>query len=215
MMGDSPDTVRIARKVIENFGDRAAEIMDKRAQENAGAGHAATATLWRDIAAAVRRLQGLGGAALAGFRVSPRPVAPPPPPARPEAEARKAVDAHIGTRLRLRRTIIGMTQQQLAADLGVSFQQVQKYECGANRIAGSTLWSLTRLLGVPIAYFFDGLEPAEQAWQPPQPGDRSIMRRKTLELVRAFMALPVAAREAAYEFIIEVARPHAGATHQD
>jgi len=66
-------------------------------------------------------------------------------------------DIHIGHRLRQRRRIVGMSQQDLAASVGVKFQQIQKYETGANRISGSRLYDIARSLRVPIGYFFEGL----------------------------------------------------------
>jgi transcriptional regulator with XRE-family HTH domain len=72
------------------------------------------------------------------------------------------VDVHVGTRIRQRRLLIGMTQQVLAARLGVTFQQVQKYEIGANRVSASRLWDIARLLDVPVGFFFEGIAPADQ-----------------------------------------------------
>src|ERR1700754_276146 len=68
------------------------------------------------------------------------------------------IDLHLGKRLRRRRRLLGMTQQQLAGACGVRFQQIQKYECGANRISAARLWKLSEALEVPVAYFYDGLE---------------------------------------------------------
>ena len=69
------------------------------------------------------------------------------------------VDRHIGLRLRSRRLAMQMTQTDLADALGVTFQQVQKYEKGSNRVSASTLMQLAETLKVPIAYFFEGLQP--------------------------------------------------------
>ena len=69
------------------------------------------------------------------------------------------VDRHIGLRLRSRRLALQMTQTELAVALGVTFQQVQKYEKGSNRISASTLKELAGTLKVPLAYFFEGLQP--------------------------------------------------------
>jgi transcriptional regulator with XRE-family HTH domain len=68
------------------------------------------------------------------------------------------VDLHVGRRLRMRRVALGLSQQRLAERLGVTFQQVQKYERAANRISASTLFALASALRVPVSYFFDGLE---------------------------------------------------------
>ncbi|WP_245803086.1 helix-turn-helix domain-containing protein [Acuticoccus yangtzensis] len=65
------------------------------------------------------------------------------------------IDIHVGSRLKLRRTMVGMTQEKLGDQLGVTFQQVQKYEKGANRIGASRLQEIARILAVPVAYFFE------------------------------------------------------------
>ena len=67
------------------------------------------------------------------------------------------VDVHVGTRVRLRRQVMKMSQERLGDQLGVTFQQVQKYERGANRIGASRLWKISEVLGVPIGFFFDGV----------------------------------------------------------
>ena len=70
------------------------------------------------------------------------------------------IDVHLGKRLRRRRRLLGLTQQQLAGACGVRFQQIQKYECGANRISAARLWQLSEALEVPVGYFYDGLTDA-------------------------------------------------------
>src|SRR5665213_2163790 len=70
------------------------------------------------------------------------------------------VDVHVGSRLRLRRTLLGMSQEKLGHAIGLTFQQVQKYERGANRIGASRLYELSRVLDVPVTFFFDALDPA-------------------------------------------------------
>jgi len=108
----------------------------------------------------------------------------------------RPVDAHVGSRVRLRRTLLGMSQQKLAAALGVTFQQVQKNERGTNRIASSRLFDLSKTLDVPIQYFFDEM-PAETAVSARSHGIGAtkaaadheldpLAKRETLELVRAF-----------------------------
>lgn len=67
-----------------------------------------------------------------------------------------AIDVHLGRRLRRRRRLLGLTQQQLANQVGVRFQQIQKYECGANRLSAARLWDLSEALQTPISYFYDG-----------------------------------------------------------
>ncbi|PTX54128.1 transcriptional regulator with XRE-family HTH domain [Litoreibacter ponti] len=73
------------------------------------------------------------------------------------------VDIHVGKRLRHQRWLVGMTQSELADALGIRFQQIQKYETGANRISASRLWDIAQAMDVPVSYFFDGLDEAEGA----------------------------------------------------
>ena len=68
------------------------------------------------------------------------------------------IDLHVGRRLRARRRLLNLTQEKLANACGIRFQQIQKYESGANRISASRLWTLANALDVSVAYFFDGLE---------------------------------------------------------
>jgi transcriptional regulator with XRE-family HTH domain len=67
------------------------------------------------------------------------------------------IDVHLGRRLRRRRRLLGLTQEDLAQACGVRFQQIQKYECGANRMLASRLWQLAQALDAPVSYFFEGL----------------------------------------------------------
>lgn len=106
------------------------------------------------------------------------------------ADGPDPVDVHVGMRLRQRRTLLGMSQEKLAQAFGVSFQQVQKYERGANRISASRLHLLTKTLDVPITYFFEGLPNAASepmpADMPDDEGGDQMTSRETLELVRAY-----------------------------
>ena len=77
---------------------------------------------------------------------------------RPKMDEPSPVDVHVGSRVRLRRSLLGMSQEKLGAALGLTFQQVQKYERGTNRISASRLWDLGRILDVPISFFFDAME---------------------------------------------------------
>jgi transcriptional regulator with XRE-family HTH domain len=121
----------------------------------------------------------------------------PPKPRR----SNKAIDVHVGSRLRLRRMLLGMSQQKLARTIGLSFQQVQKYECGNNRIGAGRLYDLARALDVPVSFFYEGvipvpLEPAKSA-KDGAGNDATvaahlgapIMNRETLELVRAYLRI--------------------------
>ena len=77
----------------------------------------------------------------------------------------RTIDFHLGGRLRGRRRLIGLTQQQLALAIGVRFQQIQKYECGANRVSAARLWRLAAALGVSVSYFYEGLRSSADANQ--------------------------------------------------
>ena len=70
------------------------------------------------------------------------------------------IDLHLGRRLRRRRRLLGLTQQQLATQVGIRFQQIQKYECGANRISAARLWQLAEALESPVSYFYEGAPAA-------------------------------------------------------
>jgi len=82
------------------------------------------------------------------------------------------IDIHLGRRLRRRRRLLGLTQEQIACACGVRFQQIQKYECGANRMSAARLWRLSQALEVPVAYFFDGLPATRRSLGPARPVDR-------------------------------------------
>ena len=82
---------------------------------------------------------------------------PPPDPAAVNQRAPNPVDIHVGARVRMRRLLIGMSQEKMAERLGLTFQQVQKYEKGTNRISASRLWQLSRTLDVPVGFFFEDL----------------------------------------------------------
>jgi transcriptional regulator with XRE-family HTH domain len=94
------------------------------------------------------------------------------------------IDQRVGARLRERRLLLGMSQQQLAKALGITFQQVQKYENGANRISASRLWDISRRLDVPIEWFF-GVESGRVLHRP----DGELAKRETLELVRNYFSI--------------------------
>lgn len=107
------------------------------------------------------------------------------------------IDVHVGSRVRLRRTLKGLTQDGLAQTLGLTFQQVQKYERGTNRIGASRLMQLANSLDVEPGYFFDempeeitgyGVKGMAEEGEPYE-ADRSVLRRETLELIRCFNAI--------------------------
>jgi transcriptional regulator with XRE-family HTH domain len=94
----------------------------------------------------------------------------------------KRIDAHVGERIRLRRTELGLTQEQLAAALEVSYQQIQKYETGANRVSAGRILEIARKLGVDVGYFFEGLSDDD----PALPLEHGGRQRSAIELVRKF-----------------------------
>ena len=105
------------------------------------------------------------------------------------------VDIHVGSRVRLRRTLRGMSQQRLAGELGLTFQQVQKYERGANRIGASRLYELSEVLDVPPSFFFEGItgtgkrRPTSEQREDVVPAtaeSEQFAKREILELVRAY-----------------------------
>jgi len=100
------------------------------------------------------------------------------------------VDVHVGKRIRHRRWMIGLTQQQLGERVGIRFQQIQKYETGANRVSASRLWLIADALDVPVSFFFEGLggEPAQDA--APAVSVDLLSDREALELIRSYYALP-------------------------
>jgi len=93
------------------------------------------------------------------------------------------IDRHVGARIRERRIMLGLTQQQLADLIGVTYQQAHKYERGINRVSAGRLFEIARVLSVPISYFFDGLD--DQSDKPV--GQRE---RMCLELARNFAQIP-------------------------
>ena len=138
------------------------------------------------------------------------------------AQSPMSLDVHIGTRIRLRRVLLGMSQEKLGEALGLTFQQVQKYERGTNRVSASRLAEIARALDVPIGFFYDdaggesagilfnapaafsgnivtGFAEMQQPFGAPQasslsPNDMSLfMRRETADLVRAYYGIPAPA----------------------
>jgi transcriptional regulator with XRE-family HTH domain len=113
------------------------------------------------------------------------------------------VDVHVGKRVRHRRWMVGMTQQQLAEKVGIKFQQIQKYETGMNRISASRLFDIAQAVSVPVAYFFEGMDGAEtaqttDAQRDGVPGD-ILADKEALELIRSYYAIPENQRRRLFE----------------
>ncbi|AQS48981.1 MULTISPECIES: helix-turn-helix domain-containing protein [Thioclava] len=107
------------------------------------------------------------------------------------------VDVHVGKRIRHRRWMIGMTQQQLADKVGIKFQQIQKYETGMNRVSASRLWDIADALEVPISFFFEGL--AEDSGMQPEVAGDILSDKEALALVRSYYSIPEAQRRRLFE----------------
>jgi transcriptional regulator with XRE-family HTH domain len=132
------------------------------------------------------------------------------------------IDVHVGSRIRLRRTLMGMSQERLGDSLGLTFQQVQKYERGVNRVGASRLYDLSRVLDVPISFFFDDMPEnrgqatngvagfAERPEGYGAPADDPLAKRETLELVRAYYRITdPAVRKRVFDLIKSMGPPDA------
>ncbi len=117
------------------------------------------------------------------------------------------IDVHVGSRVRLRRTLLGLSQEKLGDAVDLTFQQIQKYERGANRIGSSRLYQFSKVLQVPVSFFFDDM-PEAISGHPPGlseskgPTDDRFARRETLELVRGYYRISdTATRKRLFELI--------------
>jgi len=128
------------------------------------------------------------------------------------------IDVHVGSRVRLRRTLLGLSQERLGEAVGLTFQQIQKYERGANRIGASRMYDLAHVLDVPVSFFFDDMPddvkqrdaaPVNVAVDDEATGaePNPLNRRETLELVRAYYRISSArVRKRMFELVKAVAR---------
>tara|TARA_R110000850_G_C9894306_1_gene459223 strand:- start:627 stop:1178 length:552 start_codon:yes stop_codon:yes gene_type:complete len=118
-----------------------------------------------------------------------------------ERKMKHQVDVHVGKRVRHRRWMVGMTQQQLGEAVGIKFQQIQKYETGMNRVSASRLWDIAAALGVPVSFFFEGLATDQVDGDVPiteAQGDL-LADKEALELVRSYYAIPEAQRRRLFD----------------
>lgn len=120
----------------------------------------------------------------------------------------RPVDVHVGNRVRLRRTLLGMSQEALGKAVGLTFQQIQKYERGANRIGASRLYEFARILDIPVSYFFEEMTDelrgadADDRDVEVATDDDPLSERETLELVRAYYRIKdKAKRDALFQMI--------------
>ena len=142
------------------------------------------------------------------------------------------IDTHVGNRIRLRRQLLGYSQEKLASLLGLTFQQVQKYEKGMNRVGASRLWDMGKVLGVPISFFFEDMDEATAGQSPrmfqlsggcpplkeeaeAEPSD-PMLRQETIELVKAYYKLPNRkVVKHLYEFIVAMSKTAVNAEQEE
>ena len=127
---------------------------------------------------------------------------------RPRMEVPSPVDVHVGSRVKQRRIVLGMSQDKLAKELGLTFQQVQKYERGTNRIGASRLHDMSRILTVPVSFFFEEMNSQSGFAEAGQEGfaGNPLDKRETLELVRAYYRITdPAVRKRIFEMVKAIA----------
>ncbi|WP_386625674.1 helix-turn-helix domain-containing protein [Sulfitobacter geojensis] len=111
------------------------------------------------------------------------------------------VDVHVGQKIRQRRWLTGMTQQRLAELVGIKFQQIQKYETGANRVSASRLWDIADALDVNVSFFFDGIKTEEEEAQTQAetvPADL-LGDKEAMDLIRSYYSIPEDQRRRLFE----------------
>tara|TARA_R110000868_G_scaffold262401_2_gene521094 strand:- start:73094 stop:73549 length:456 start_codon:yes stop_codon:yes gene_type:complete len=102
------------------------------------------------------------------------------------------VDVYVGSRVRMRRTVLGLSQEKLADQLGITFQQVQKYENGSNRVGSSRLYAISRILSVPVSYMFEGYDENSGRMavsEDVSKFDKQMRSRETIELMKAYYSI--------------------------
>ncbi|MGN1063357.1 MAG: helix-turn-helix domain-containing protein, partial [Alphaproteobacteria bacterium] len=117
--------------------------------------------------------------------------------------AKSAIDTYVGSRIKLRRSILGISQEKLAEEVGITFQQVQKYERGLNRVSAGRLWKLAKVLGVPVSFFYEDMDenfqsdlphqlikPLHLAEDIPVIEENVFARKDVLDLVRYYLLIP-------------------------
>ena len=100
------------------------------------------------------------------------------------------VDIHVGRRIRSRRWLVGITQQDLASKVGIRFQQIQKYETGANRVSASRLWEIAGALGVDVVHFFEGLDGSKNLPAETNIPADAALAKEAVDLVRIYYNIP-------------------------
>jgi len=121
------------------------------------------------------------------------------------------VDAHVGERLRIRRSLLGISQDKLADAIGLTFQQIQKYERGFNRISAGRLYRFSKILNVDVQYFYDGYEGAEPNKLSDDLPNDVLSKKETITLVRNYYALPEDMRPSMINFITNLSKGNCNA----
>ena len=114
------------------------------------------------------------------------------------------VDVHVGNRIRYQRWMCGITQKQLAEFVGIKFQQIQKYETGANRVSASRLWDIATSLKVPVSFFFEGLEHDADSQEERYGSGAKTADKKAVDLLRYYSVLPENQQRHIFNFLREV-----------
>ena len=119
------------------------------------------------------------------------------------------IDIYVGGRVRMRRTLLSMSQEKLADQLGVTFQQVQKYENGSNRVGASRLFAIGQVLSVPVSYFFEGYTEEGMDFRVAEDGldiDKHLRTRETIELVKSYYSIDELARKKILDMVKALAK---------
>ncbi len=109
------------------------------------------------------------------------------------------VDVHVGQKIRQRRWLTGMTQQRLAELVGIKFQQIQKYETGANRVSASRLWDIAEALGVNVSFFFEGIKAVDEKLPAENVPSDLMGDKEAMELIRSYYSIPEDQRRRLFE----------------
>ncbi len=127
------------------------------------------------------------------------------------------VDIHVGTRVRLRRQLLKMSQEKLGDQLGVTFQQVQKYERGTNRVGASRLWRMSQVMDVPVSFFYEGLETSDTTHEFAENDQTPIVYDfiNSTDGVSLAMAVSKIKSKAIRRQVLELARALAGEDAED
>lgn len=116
------------------------------------------------------------------------------------ADGPEPVDIHVGSRIRLRRTLMGLSQSELGAALRLTFQQIQKYERASNRVSASVLYRVAQALDVPVSFFFDDFSESAQVPPATRQGE-SLMGRESLDLLRNYYGINAEVRRGIYDLV--------------